>query len=262
MNQFEKYTIVYKESAENTAKDLAKHIEAYVNNSTVGIMPIHTIDIPLLNKSDLVITLGGDGTFVESANRIEDTYILGINANPDTSEGALTSIDVEEIGELDKILDGNYNVKTRQRADVIRNGVILPERSTNETYVGAKSRFHASRYILKYKNCAEEQRSSGVIVSSGTGSKAWFKSAGGKEFGSGEEKLSFIVSEPYYGKRIYCPSTFGGEILSDEKIEIESTRDFGGILAIGFKTYEFNRGDIVQIKLSDKPLKVLERLTK
>jgi len=208
---------------------------------------------------DLVITLGGDGTFVEAGNLIEDSFIIGINSHPNSSEGALTSLSIEEIDELKKILKGEFKILEKQRAKIKLNGRVLDEYAVNEVYIGAENQFHSSRYTLIYRGKKEEQRSSGVIVSTGVGSRAWFKSAGGKEFGHKEEKLSFIVREPYFGKRIYVPTILEGEILKKEKISFESKRNFGGIIAIGFKTYNFNDGDVIEIELAEKPLKVLEK---
>src|SRR3989304_5997913 len=47
---------------------------------------------------DLVITIGGDGTFIRAASFISSQLILGINSEPDSSEGALTSIKESELG--------------------------------------------------------------------------------------------------------------------------------------------------------------------
>jgi valyl-tRNA synthetase len=47
-------------------------------------------------------------------------------------------------------------------------------------------------------------------------------------------------------------------VIENQKIIVQSTRDFGGIIAINDSTYDFNSGDIVEVRLSDKPLKVIE----
>ena len=125
-------------------------------------------------------------------------------------------------------------------------------------YVGTLSQFHISRYKIKFKEKEEEQRSSGIIISTGTGSKAWFLSAGGKPFDYFEKKLRFIIREPYFGERIFIPTLLNGEIFEDEILNIESGRDLGGIIAINENIYDFNNGDKIEIKLSKKPLKVIK----
>ncbi len=207
---------------------------------------------------DLVITIGGDGTFVKAGNLIEDAFIIGINSKPDKSEGALTELTIDEIDRLKNIFDGDFDVALRQRAKVRLNGKVLDEHALNEVYVGAISQFHSSRYVIKFRGHEEEHRSSGVIVSTGTGSPAWFYSAGGEVFHHGEEKLSFVVREPYFGKRVFVPKIIRGDIKKGEKLVIESKRDSGGIIAINDSVYDFNDGDAAEIELSDKPLKVIK----
>ncbi len=253
---FENVALVYKENKRNISENIKQEYLSFSNTTLINISEITRASI---SNKDLIITLGGDGTFVESANRIDTSMILGVNSDPKTSEGALTSFDITELHMLEDILEGNFNIIERQRADVWLNNNLLGEHSTNDIYIGAEYAFHSSRYIISYNGQTEEHRSSGVIISTGTGSAAWFKSAGGEEFSYTEKKLRFIVREPYIGKRIFMPTILKGEIHSDEKIRFESTRDYGGVLSIGFKNYDFNRGDIAEIKVSDKPLKVLER---
>lgn len=257
MKSFNKVIIVYKEGLGNVVRKIKEELEKDEKNISIVCICHNKLTKPLLNQADLVITIGGDGTFIEAANLVEDCFILGINSNPKSSEGALTSLNIEEIGFLKEIFNGNFDIIKRQRATVKKNGLVLDEYSLNEVYIGANLQFHSSRYIIKYGGNKEEQRSSGVIISTGTGSGAWHRSAGGEKFGYDKEKLSFVVREPYVGKRIYIPTILKGEILRREKIIFESTRDSGGIIAVGFKVYDFNKGDCVEIELSDKPLKVI-----
>lgn len=259
MAKFKKIVLVHKEGLEKITAQLIKDINGWEVDILVASTEHKDLKKESLEGVDLVITLGGDGTFIEAANLIEDSFILGINSSPSSSEGALTSIDINEVHCLKEILAGKFNLRLRQRAEVKLNGERLNGYATNEVYIGAKSQFHSSRYVIRYKELEEEQRSSGVIISTGTGSAAWHKSAGGTEFSSEERKLSFIVREPYPGKRVYIPHVLRGDILEGEKLVIESKRDFGGIIAIGFKTYEFNKGRVVEVRLSKKPLKVLSK---
>lgn len=208
--------------------------------------------------ADLIITLGGDGTFVKAANLAEDAEILGVNASPETSEGALTSLLYADLMQfLPDLAQKNYTWYYRQRATITRNGLVLEEHALNEVYIGTLSQFHSSRYTLTFKGHTEEHRSSGVIVSTGTGSPAWFLSAGGHIFHPSEEKLSFIIREPYFGKRVFKPTLLKGDITKHESLRIEARRDSGGIISINDAIYPFNAGDVVEISLSPKPLKCI-----
>jgi NAD kinase len=255
---FRKIILVYKENLQKSLFEKIEEIKHIFSEADFLAVPYSSANKELLKDADLVLTLGGDGTFVRAAHLVEDSPIIGINSNPETSEGALASITVNEIGKLKNLNEGKFEIIERQRADVILNGNLLDEKAVNEVYAGSKRQFHTSRYKIKFKGNEEEQRSSGIVVSTGTGSEAWFLSAGGKPFHYNEKKLCFIVREPYFGKRIFVPTLLNGEISPEEKLEIESTRDYGGVIAINDSVYDFNTGDRVEIRLSEKPLRVIK----
>ena len=148
---FKKVLVVYSdkktknhlETVEKTKKILQ---EKKVNFNFVGL---HNLNEKDYNEVDLVISLGGDGTFVRAANLIVSQPILGINSDPETSEGALKSLLANEIEKLKEILDGKYKTIKRERAKVLLNGKEIRERVINVVFVGAASQFHCSRYIIK-----------------------------------------------------------------------------------------------------------------
>lgn len=254
---FEYVLLVYKsKTSENPL--LNKALNRVLSPKTLTCIGFDELTKRSIKKSDLIITFGGDGTFIKAANLIEDAFILGVNSAPETSEGALTSIiQGEFLDMLPALASKTYPILKRQRAIVILNGRVLEEHALNEVYVGTLSQFHSSHYKLTFKDHTEEHRSSGVIVSTGTGSSAWFHSAGGHIFHPSEEKLSFIVREPYFGNRVFKPTLLKGNIEKHESLRIEAHRDSGGIISINEALYPFNRGDVVEISLSPKPLQCI-----
>jgi NAD kinase len=212
---------------------------------------------------DLIITIGGDGTFIRTTHFMRgDTPIIGINSEPETSEGALTTLKRDEIDNLKEILQGNYDTIKRLRARIIKNGERVKELALNEVYIGAASQFHTSRYVIKHRGHEEEHRSSGVLVVTGAGSTAWYKSAGGAPFKHDEEKLKFLVREPFVS-RIFQPKLTNGDIKKDEIITFESKREDGGVISIdSWAIYDFNKGDIIEVRLSSQPLNVITKKKK
>ncbi|HIJ10439.1 TPA: hypothetical protein HA278_00145, partial [Candidatus Woesearchaeota archaeon] len=91
---------------------------------------------------DLVLTLGGDGTFLSAAQHCSSTSILGINSNPHTnpkkgSIGALTSVCIKDIRNvLQKIQQKQYNIETWPRLHAMINGKSLSQTAVNEIYIG------------------------------------------------------------------------------------------------------------------------------
>ncbi|MBU0761345.1 MAG: NAD(+)/NADH kinase [Nanoarchaeota archaeon] len=254
---FNKILLVHKENLSIEGERYLGILKEILKEKNLAVVKYDDVKREDVQGKDLVVAYGGDGTLVKTANLIDEGFILGINAEPKTSEGALTSLSREEIHELKKILNGSFDVVERQRAQVKLNGKLMDVFSLNEVYVGAALQFHSSRYLIKHNGKEEEQRSSGVIVSTGTSSNAWFKSAGGKPFHHAEKKLAFVVREPYVGKRVFCPKILEGEISENENLVIESKRDSGGLLAVDYLTCDFNKGDVVEISLAEKPLKVV-----
>src|SRR3989338_10688125 len=128
---FKKIIILLKDGLEIDTKSLSKIQEIFSKSETKTIA-FNEVKKSDLIEADLIITLGGDGTFVKAANLIEDSFILGINAEPDNSEGALMEIHLEEVDKLREIVKGNFEEILRQRVKVKLNGKALDEHAINE----------------------------------------------------------------------------------------------------------------------------------
>lgn len=255
--KFQKILILHKENLPATTLDKIEEVKKYFSEKIIRILNYQDVTKQNINDMDLIISFGGDGTFVKAANLIETTPILGINANPETSEGVLTSLSIEELPTLARLQTGDFILEKKHRVQVRLNGKLLDEHAINEVYVGAQFHHHSARYKIKFQSQEEEHRSSGVIISTGAGSPAWYQSAGGTPFLHSEKKLAFIVREPYTGKNVYMPRILRGFIQAGEKIIFESMHSHSGIVAIHDTIYGFNKGDVAEIELSDKPLNVI-----
>ena len=165
---FKNIVLLHKEDLEEELFNKIEEIKKNFPEANFSVIDYTSMNRDILEDKDLVITLGGDGTFTRAAHIVHSSLILGINSNPKKSEGALTSITIGEIGKLKELARGNFKIIIRERADVIINGRLLDEKALNEVYIGAFSQFHSSRYKINFKGKKEEQRSSGVIVSTGT----------------------------------------------------------------------------------------------
>jgi len=254
-----KIIVVYSNKITKTHLDTLESVKKILKEekSDFTFVDAENINKKMLEDYDLIITLGGDGTFVKASNYTNDQLILGINSDPQTSEGALKSIFSHDIEKLRDILRGNYNTIERHRAEVFLNGKKLNEIVLCVVFVGASSQFHSSRHIIKHNGKEEEQRSSGILITTGSGSTGWFKSAGGSVFNHDDKILKFIVREPYHGNRLYKPTILSGEIPKDEKIEIICKRDFGSVMAVDDIVYQLKKDDKIEIINSAQPLKVV-----
>ncbi len=252
-----KILICYSEKISASHADTVSRAANILKGRGVRIAKSRELDDGFFAGVDLVITIGGDGAVIRAAAFMRGILLLGINSEPGMSEGALTGMNDSELDFLNEVLKGNFNTVKRQRAEVVLNGRVIGYPALNEVYAGAENQFHTSRYIIKFKNDKEEHRSSGVLVSTGSGSNAWYMAAGGKPFGCEEKKLAFVVREPFRG-RLFKARITRGEVAKKESVVFESRRDEGGIIALDANlVYPFNEGDSALVRLSDNPLETV-----
>jgi NAD+ kinase len=147
---------------------------------------------------DLVISLGGDGTFFAAARHVHDTPILGINSDPADSLGLWTCADRFGFREpLDRALEGRLPGVTIHRMEVAINGKTIRERPFNDVLFAHRNPAAMTRYRLRVGARAEDQKSSGVWISTAAGSTAAIRSAGGRRMPLFSRRLQYLVREPY-----------------------------------------------------------------
>jgi NAD+ kinase len=134
----------------------------------------------LINESEMIIALGGDGTILTAARLIgkNEVPILGINLG---KLGFLTEISIEEIQKgLNDVLDGNYLIEERMaiQAKCVQansiyfalNDIVIDKGSSSrtielETYID-------NEYLVTYT-------ADGLILTTPTGSTAYSLASGG-----------------------------------------------------------------------------------
>lgn len=196
---------------------------------------------------DLVIAVGGDGTFLRTSHYIEHIPHLGVNSNPKLKEGFYTRCNGRDfVAKFERYLKGDYKTMELTRLHARVNGKLLPELALNEIYVGNEKAYRPSRYTLSCDSRKEMQRSSGVIVSTGSGAHAWAKSAGGKDLKFGSKQVQCVVREQYKGK-IYKGRM--GNCLVKDKVKVKYTADNGVVVMDTLSVeYKLKKNDVVEIK--------------
>ena len=206
---------------------------------------------------DLILSVGGDGTLLRVAHFVNSTAILGVNFDPKTSEGILCAAKSHDFKEkFARVIDSKFSVKrlTRARVFFVNSGDSYD--ALNEIYVGCAKPYHTSRYILKFGIVEEKQKSSGIIVATGTGSKAWYGSAVKQRFNPETQELRFIVREPYRGKLTKFNLT-KGRLSVKQKLCIKSKMANGVVAVDSMIEKPLSNGEKVEISISPKPLKLI-----
>ena len=142
-----------------------------------------TPDEEMAAKADLVIVLGGDGTFIHAARLVAGRAvpILGINLG---SLGFMTEIPSRDaIAALDEVLAGRLRTDSRMKLAcrlIRRDEIVLHDEVLNDVVIskGALARI-GDHEVLVDGHYVTTYKADGVIVATPTGSTAYSLSAGG-----------------------------------------------------------------------------------
>ncbi|MBI4440635.1 hypothetical protein HY639_00560 [Candidatus Woesearchaeota archaeon] len=223
------------------------------------LMSMHDLTTPI-KCYDLVISFGGDNSFTYTSHFVGNAQLMGVNADPGRSVGALCPwTDLEMIA--DHLEHGAYSTEQWPRLQATIGNIALAS-ATSEYFFGERLRKDMSRYVLVYRGREYEQKSSGIIIATGAGSTGWYDSAGryfypnGNQFAKTTQKAAFIIAEPYRYRR--KPMPFAGDVLPGEELIIHSLHDAEGYASSdSWEEYAFSRGKTAVIRLSHHPLQVI-----
>lgn len=208
---------------------------------------------------ELAIAIGGDGTFLRTAHFIrDDTPVLGVNSDIKNKEGFYmqsSRYDFEK--KIAMVQNGDFAVKKFMRLECHLNKNKIEELALNEFYFGSCKPYLTSRYRLEIGNSRERQRSSGVIISTPTGSNAWLK-AGGTKARIGAKEFAYMVREPYENRILGNYNLLFGIIKTGGEIRIKP--EMSGAIAVAdslSREYKIDYGDSASVRASDSFLRAV-----
>lgn len=204
----------------------------------------------LIIASDMVLTIGGDGTIIHAARHASPLKkpLLGINMG---RLGFVAGLEADELYMLKRLAHGDYLTEKRMMLHILHNtdNGINEYFSINDAVIsrGSLSRLIDIDVSLD-KDYMCHYRSDGLIVSTPTGSSAYSLAAGGPVV---EPTMKCIVMTPI------CPhSLFGRSVIFSHHSELVVTAscddDTEVFLTIdGAKTVIVRKNDTVSITSSD-----------
>lgn len=174
------------ECTKNAVSFFKEHgIDVYISKDICGAETTGAIlsDFDEVSReSDLVISFGGDGTLLHTANQVAKYGIpvLGINIG---RIGYMAELEANELEYLNNIIDGNFKIEERMRIDVSVNrkdGGVFTTSALNDAVIMKTGLL----WTIDMDMYADEMFIShysgdGVIVATPTGSTAYSLSAGG-----------------------------------------------------------------------------------
>ncbi len=208
------------------------------------------------NRFDLVVVTGGDGTVLDVSRFLRDTPVVAVNPSPETSTGNFCATTADGFGRLlQRILDHDIQPLELTRLTVSVNGRRFPQPALNDALLANVVPSATSRYIIEVDGFREQQKSSGVWVSTAAGSTGAIFSAGGLSRPLDEKALQFLVREPCAGRRDSYSLRRG--MLGETGISFVSRMIRGGVWLDGRRSaIRVDFGAVVRISPDGPPLRL------
>lgn len=204
----------------------------------------------LAEEIDVALTLGGDGTLLNTAREMapHGVPLCGINMG---QLGFLTEIELSELTPaMDRIVRGDYHIEDRHMLDAFVEGTdgrIQTSSALNDVVVskGGFSRMIRLKLFID-GHLTANYPADGLIVATSTGSTAYSLSAGGPIV---NPNLNVILITPI------CPHSLNTRsmVVSDKeevRIEMHATHDDIVLTVDGQTVYNLKTGDQVFVHRS------------
>ncbi len=235
----------------------------------------------LFGENDLVLTVGPDGLVVNTAKYLAGQPILAVNPDPERIDGILIPCAVAEAGAwAQRAMAGRAAVRAVTMAQAALNtGQTLY--AFNDLFIGPRTHVSA-RYRIAFEGRAEDQSSSGLIISTGAGSTGWLQSivTGACQVAAGltgaevtppapetyrlpweADELYFTVREPFTSRTSQASLVFG-KIAAGQTLVLESHLPENGVIfsdGVERDYLDFNAGCVATIRVADRKAHLITR---
>ena len=208
-----------------------------------------------LDETDLIITIGGDGTILRAAHisALKEIPILGINMG---TVGFMCEIEASDcIEELPNYLDGSSIIEKRMmlKAEIIRKGKKVEYDALNDIVLARGSKIRVIEISVKLNNThLATYRGDGVVLSTPTGSTGYSLSLGGPVV---SPSSNLILLKPI-GSHM---SLHGGVVLDlNSKIDLTIRSENSATVSIdGFIDLPMSDFDKINVEVSKQRVKFL-----
>lgn len=211
------------------------------------------------NDFDLVITIGGDGTFLEAARWATNQKMLGVNSAPSHSVGRFCQTTAKNFEKaIQQILTNSADIRllSRLRVKIGKNNLTVP--ALNDILLCHHNPAYLCRYSIQLGSQKEEHRGSGVWVATPSGSSGAIHSAGGKKLNEFDQRYQYVARE-LYAKRKNKYQLTKGVLPAATPIEMTSLMRSGIIYFDGPHYHvPFSFGDSATIDLTAPPLQIFD----
>jgi NAD+ kinase len=211
-------------------------------------------DMPVdLSGYDLVLSLGGDGTFISAARKAVEhgVPVLGINLG---KVGFLVGVDPDCWMEVLDTLISDELPTLRTLAlqyEIIRNGESVHKGlASNDLVVSRGELARLVRLKVSFEGGRTGLRADGLIVTTPNGSSAYGVSAGGPLIHPGVPAYGIIPICPFLGS--FRPTVLPKETVTE--IVVEDSNGPVNVTEDGQRLFHLADGDVLRVSRSDKDL--------
>jgi len=219
----------------------------------------------MFGPEDVVVALGRDGVVANTMKYLDGQPVVGVNPDPARWDGVLLPFTVDDLARIvPEVIARTRPLKPVTMAKATLNdGQALY--AVNDLFVGPKSHTSAL-YTIRLGEREERQSSSGILVSTGLGSTAWYRSVvTGAAAIAGRALdfqptpwdapyLHFAVREPFPSKSSGASLVFG-RIERNAVLTLESRMAESGVIfsdGIEADYLEFNSGAVARIGVAER----------
>lgn len=233
-------------------------VRALLKKKKIAVHAVSRGEVPSARGFDLVLSVGGDGTFLEAARRIGIEPIVGVNSDPAHSVGRFCTADRRSFPELfERALAGRARVRHLARLAMKLNGRPIGTPVLNDILVCHVNPAAMSHYMIAVRGRREQHRGSGVWIATAAGSTGASRSAGGRLLPLESRRFLYWPRELYRGHRL-AYRLKGGTLLPQGHVTLRSLMPEGMIYPDGAHArHPFGYGDILEVGPSKTALSVL-----
>jgi NAD kinase len=259
---FEDYETEH-ETFHRSLVSLQTQLSGLIKNKTIERVYLPSF---IFSDKNLIVVIGQDGLVANTAKYSNNCPIVAVNPDDNRYDGILLPFRTSDfIQGVEDVITNRHNAKTVRFAEAKMNdGQRLL--AFNDLFIGVSSHTSA-RYKISYDNREEEQSSSGLIVSTQTGSTGWLSSVFNMAYGVAglfekklkpkqpelnDSELLFAVREPFQSVRTQIGIS-AGIIKDHQSLKIESLMPANGIIfsdGIESDFLKFNSGAIATIGIA------------
>lgn len=230
----------------------------YKNVIDLGETVCYGDEDELIQNSDLVVAIGGDGTIIRCAGlaAVYNKPVLGINCG---RLGFMAALEHSELELLSKLTTGGYSTSRRMmlKTEVYKNKKLKGTfHALNDVVIskciGSKI---ADFVVSKEGSVISALRADGIIFSTPTGATAYSMSAGGPILEPDLECIEFTQICPH--------SLFARSMIFSAKSELlvkcNAKKDAKAVVTVdGDNVYEIGVGDHVSITKSEYSIELID----